>query len=90
MQGLPELTGSERQVLWAASIRRETLQQIAAVRARIPTPQGLELWDAQASELVQEAAAAWWIDHRDGRAYSAFQERCRQAVREYFAQNAAP
>ena len=70
-QGLPELTGTARQVPWAAGLRGEfldqlgeywpRLQRLASVNGRPVHPDGL----AVARELVLEHAdARWWIQNR--------------------------
>src|SRR5690606_18459252 len=61
-EGLPALVGTERQVAWAESIRREVID------AWTPFLDDEEYGDevAQALEyFVSETRASWWIDHRD-------------------------
>jgi hypothetical protein len=74
--GLPPLTGTEKQVAWAESIRASVLQTIADARDGRRSP--LELarcWGrdldpddpglpAALAALQQQTAAAWWIDRR--------------------------
>ena len=50
---LPALTGSERQVAWAETIRRERLA--AAMRVDAET----------ARRFIEQVEAKWWIDHRE-------------------------
>jgi hypothetical protein len=48
--GLPVLTGSDKQIAWAAQIRERALRLLPADRAE---------------KLRPETSAKWWIDHRD-------------------------
>lgn len=48
-QGLPALTGSPKQVAWAAEIRERALRLLPAERA---------------DKIRAEASARWWIDNR--------------------------
>ena len=47
--GLPLLTGSEKQVAWAAEIRERALRLVPAERAAV---------------IRSEQSAKWWIDNR--------------------------
>lgn len=51
--GLPELTGSEKQIAWATTIRQEKLGQIEQIN------------DYGLSLLTGQTAASWWIDLRN-------------------------
>lgn len=66
-QGLPKLTGSVRQVAWAASIRREFVDRVKA------GPSAAENLSAEQVEAAKRCidscieeltSAAWWIDNR--------------------------
>jgi len=60
-EGLPALVGTEKQVLWAESIRREVIDAWTAFLDH--EKYGDEV--AQALEyFVSETRASWWIDHR--------------------------
>ena len=76
--GMPPLTGSEKQVAWAESIRADicwrTEEWIAlmvekAVKARTPQSE-LEQGEARYRSLYQKLRemnqASWWIDNRSG------------------------
>lgn len=60
--GLPDLTGSDRQVSWARSIREDARVMLTAYIDRNPTPS-----DMAASEalLYGITDAGWWIGHKD-------------------------
>jgi hypothetical protein len=66
-QGLPELTGSEKQIKWALSIRAEKLSELAATLAQVtvhnPTTDAM-LATAQ-QRLTAHTASSWWIDNRN-------------------------
>lgn len=48
--GLPALTGSDKQIAWAADIRERALRLLAPERAQ---------------QLRPETSAKWWIDNRN-------------------------
>ena len=59
--GWPELTGSEKQIRWAATIRDSEISEVAG-KTR---PDRQWLLDACVTALVNEkTVAAWWIDNR--------------------------
>lgn len=70
--GLPALTGSEKQVAWAETIRAEKLGAIQEAieelqgqcpKAKWPEVEGKLV--AATDALQAQTAASWWIDHRD-------------------------
>jgi len=66
--GLPELTGSEKQITWAEQIRSEILAGVDDVKAKIETApddtQRKMATDALAQVLAQ-SESSYWIDNRD-------------------------
>lgn len=69
--GLPELSGSEKQVAWAVSIRQKALDT-ALMESAGRTSAGMN--DKGRAFVVgviakMSAEAKWWIDHRDDAAY---------------------
>ncbi len=70
--GLPPLTGSEKQVAWAETIRRHMLGEfrrladLAGVEEK-PTEAQRGALDAALAAFAAEHRAYWWIDHRDDR-----------------------
>ena len=65
--GLPELTGSEKQVNWAVTIRSKVLQKLADFRGNLSNqPQEvLDRFDEIAADVKGHTEARWWIDRRD-------------------------
>jgi hypothetical protein len=73
--GLADLVGSEKQVLWASQIRRQRWQEIAdmerefyAVAEKAAAPEHADYIakvKAAFQSLRKEYHAAWWIEHRD-------------------------
>ncbi len=77
-QQLPSLTGSDKQISWAESIRRAALDaahnqihgDAEAKLASVPEAQRpryaavLDAMRAARAKLESEASAKWWIDHR--------------------------
>ncbi len=72
--GLPNLTGSEKQVAWAETIRRDRLAQLDKVLDALRQPASrlteagradlFAALDRLAGEYRGQAEARWWIDHR--------------------------
>lgn len=81
--GLPELTGSPKQIAWAETIRA---QQIADADSTISTMEGnmskapegqaeiaeklLDAAKAIYQEIKGQAEASWWIDRRDSKIFA--------------------
>ena len=75
--GLPKLTGSDKQIAWAETIRSKKLAEIAQQRADFEalglrkgaTPEniaaGMAQFDAVAAKVTVQADARFWIDNRD-------------------------
>jgi hypothetical protein len=68
--GLPELTGSEKQVNWAESIRAEKLADYDALIEQMdnaPDGQSEQADDARRilKDIRNETSAGWWIDERN-------------------------
>lgn len=69
---LTALTGSEKQIAWARSIRAEKVNAIAtwfaSGRARAEAANEAESYDEQVAALIAklgaQASASWWIDRR--------------------------
>jgi len=71
--GLPALTGSEKQIAWATTIRCAKLADldalIATIDAHNPTPDlkgraVREQVTAAREQMTRQTSAAWWIDRR--------------------------
>ena len=57
--GLPDLTGSEKQVNWAVKIRNDILDKFNNVASPAPEYAKFMSW------LKSQTEARWWIDRRD-------------------------
>lgn len=85
-QGLPELTGSEKQVAWATTIRANLM---ATLERNITWLKGKELmeWAGQVSEyqkiIVQTTSARWFIENRSVLARGPFIQKALQAQRSF-------
>lgn len=69
---LPALTGSEKQIAWARTLRAERMgdfsKMIDQMRGRVKPGAETEFENTAASYMVQlagQSAAKWWIDGRD-------------------------
>lgn len=60
--GLPELTGTAKQVAWAATIRKETIKAVENMLAGMKDPDGTGARILTA--LKEKTSAGWWIDNR--------------------------
>lgn len=61
--GLPALTGSEKQIAWAETIRRENLSRLTALADGLEGDHAALV--AEATDLIRaQDRAAWWIDTR--------------------------
>lgn len=58
---LPPLEGTEKQILWAESIRREALDGLAKF---IDHERFADRMGRLIERLAMETSASWWIDHR--------------------------
>ncbi len=70
--GLSSLSGSEKQITWARSIRAEKINAIvdwfASVAARVPVDKTEAFADQVAlgwQLIAAQSTAGWWIDNRD-------------------------
>lgn len=63
--GLPELTGTPKQIAWANGIRNRILAEADSCIKAHPDWPDTDKW---LTELKKETTARWWIDHRDARA----------------------
>lgn len=63
---LPELRGSDKQIAWAETIRREKLHdgRVEEYRERTPEEHKADL-ETYVSWVISQQSAAWWIEHRD-------------------------
>lgn len=74
-EGLPELSGSAKQIAWAETIRMAVIKDLDAFEALVTEnakkagkelpPDEWELWRRAVDEIRGETAARWWIDNRD-------------------------
>lgn len=69
--GLPALTGSDRQIAWAESIRHSIAQALeVALNVARTHPQAAERaaevrrWERAGAAVMAHTSAGWWIDHR--------------------------
>ena len=72
-EGLPPLTGTEKQVQWAETIRRHKLDQLATLMAGEPlsgvqplsaNDKANPLFEPTIEALRASDSASWWIDHK--------------------------
>ena len=85
-QGLPALTGSDKQVAWATTIRAEQLGKVAKMRQEFEATgrkqnvtedvmaAQMGQFDALVAKLATQTAASWWIDRRSSSAQALLKE----------------
>lgn len=90
-EGLPALSGSEKQVAWATTIRAGLVAGVMAERdtfLALGRRQGasderiaeqMALFDRAVDAVRGQTSAAWWIDHRDESASALLREMARAA-----------
>jgi len=61
---LPALSGSEKQVAWAETIRKEHHDALISAAARAIIPQIKELFDDEIGKYMAESSAHNWIERR--------------------------
>ena len=67
-RGLPDLTGSEKQIAWANTIRKTALENVDARLGKKIDPnsaESMELYRRFLAWLEGRNSAAWWIDRRE-------------------------
>jgi hypothetical protein len=64
--GLPELTGSEKQIAWAQTIRMAELDALPGRLARFDDDVAAGFTGLLWSVARRQTSASWWIDHRNG------------------------
>jgi hypothetical protein len=73
--GLPALTGSEKQILWAEGIRAQKLAALDDAISAFPREDRADpRFPLVIAALQQQARASWWIDHRDRKTLALLQE----------------
>lgn len=78
-KGWPELTGTERQVAWATTIREKEVEGLMRYRRESKRyPNAVQAFDTcLAALLAKRTAASWWIDNR-GAVLTPFAELLRE------------
>lgn len=69
---LPELQGSEKQISWAESIRKEKIEEFEKEKPAIRKGAGddfADFLDKFTNHYYKNNSASWWIDHREWRAF---------------------
>jgi len=66
MSDLPALTGTDKQIAWATTIRADIISRIDDVVAKGEAAGGVLPQDlaAKIAAVKGQASASWWIDHR--------------------------
>lgn len=63
--GLPELTGTEKQVAWATTLREKALVELRKLWVPDETPENKTKYEAFLAWVASaHTKASWWIDHK--------------------------
>lgn len=62
-RGLGLLNGTEKQVIWATTIREQAYKQLDFIMPKM-NKEGLEIADAIKNKMIEKKDAVWWIDNR--------------------------
>lgn len=71
-EGLPALSGSEKQVAWAVKIRNSFIEKFEGIATPDPMFKKFMNW------LKVQTEARWWIDHRDSMMRAIVQEFAKE------------
>ena len=85
---LPELQGSEKQISWAESIRKEKIEEFEKEKPAIRKGAGDDFADFLndfTTNYYKNTSASWWIDHREWRTFK--KELLKEAVTTFKAQD---
>lgn len=63
-RGLPDLTGSEKQVAWANTIREGAFKALDCLKPFTDNEQAREMVESWRTRMTSENSAKWWIDNR--------------------------
>lgn len=80
--GLPELTGTEKQIAWAERVRISLLEKVEELldkmlKSENPNLENIEL----ARKAIQaKTSASWWIDHRDSHPYQMLEDVAAEII----------
>jgi hypothetical protein len=75
--GLPTLTGSEKQIAWAESIRSAAAKEIGELVATAK-PEMAAVVNQAAEGILSATESKWWIDHRTSDWRQALLTRCQE------------
>ena len=76
-QELPALSGSEKQIAWAETIRQKFFNAISPLAEKV-LPDAIDAWTAAVDSFQRETAARWWIDNREQRPERLVIEKAKQ------------
>lgn len=63
-RGLPDLTGSEKQVAWANTIRENAYKALDCLAPFSINDRAKDMVENWRAKMDAETSAKWWIDHR--------------------------
>lgn len=81
VRGLANLTGSEKQVAWANTIRENAYKCLDMLSQFANNDQAKQMMDGWRSKMGAETSAKWWIDNRYNLPSDSSKQAAREAVR---------
>lgn len=92
---MPALTGTDKQIGWAAAIRQQFIDDIDRLaregratmekRGMLGDPRYIAFtagWNAELNDILTNTAAAWWIDRRSSSELTTRVKKAAMAARD--------
>ena len=83
VRGLANLTGSEKQVAWANTIRENAYKCLDMLTQFANNDQAKQMMDGWKTKMDAQIDAKWWIDNRNNLPSDSHQQAAREAVRMF-------
>ena len=82
-RGLADLTGSEKQIAWANTIRENAYKCIDMLLEFATNDQAKQMMSNWRNRMDAETTAKWWIDNRYNLPSDSHQQAAREAVSKF-------
>ena len=82
-RGLADLTGSEKQIAWANTIRENAYKCIDMLEQFATNDQAKQMMSTWRGKMDEETTAKWWIDNRYDLPSDSHTQAAREAVRMF-------
>ena len=82
-RGLADLEGSEKQIVWANTIREKAYKCFDSLQPFASNPQAKAMMDGWKAKMDAETSAKWWIDNRNDLPTDSHPAAARESVRMF-------